>query len=136
MARKTRFDAILLLQIAVGFFLVTLGIAGLMSYNTTLSEAARALNRIFGRTNNPLNLIIAIIEVVAGAVLVLDLFVTLAGRLQFWTTLFIVVLWVAQIVVVFFVNNLIEPDFITWLNRLSMDLIILVGLWMINRRYA
>jgi len=136
MARKTRFDAILLLQIAVGFFLVTLGIAGLMSYNTTLSEAARALSRIFGRASNPLNLIIAIVEVVAGAVLVLDLFVTLAGRLQFWTTLFIAVLWVVQIVVVFFVNNLLAPDFITWLNRLSMDLIILVGLWMVNRRYA
>ena len=136
MAKRRAFEINNLLQISVGLFLITLGIAGLVHYNSSTVEVGRALSRLFGKANDPLNLIIAIVEVVAGAVVVLDLFVKLAGRAQFWLTLIILVLWVAQIVVFSFVNDILEPDVVTWLNRLSVDLIILVGLWIVNRKYA
>ena len=136
MAKKYAFQVNDLLQVSIGLFLITLGIAGLVHYNSTGAEVGRALNRLFWRANDPLNLIIAIVEVVAGAVVVLDLFVRMAGRVQFGLTLIILILWLVQIVVFSFVNDIFEPDFITWLNRLSVDLIILVGLWIVNRKYA
>ena len=136
MTRRHSFDPNHLLQIAVGVFLVTFGITGLVHYNTTLAEAGRAMNQLFGRPNDPLNLIVAVIEVAAGLVVVMELFVRLKGRLNFWLTLIIAALWLVQIVAAFFLNDIFEPDFVTWLNRLSVDLIILVALWIINRKYA
>ncbi len=41
-----------------------------------------------------------------------------------------------QIVISFFAYDIFEPDFWLWLNRLAMDLIVLLAHWLINRRYA
>jgi hypothetical protein len=33
-------------------------------------------------------------------------------------------------------NGIFDPNFIVWLNGLSVSLIVLVGLWIVARRYA
>ena len=76
MARtRTSFDATLLMQIAVVLFLITLGIVGIMYYNSRLGEWGRSIDRFFGRPSNPVNIIVAVAELVAGIIIGFALFV-------------------------------------------------------------
>jgi hypothetical protein len=133
---KSLGDASLILQIALVLFLITLGIVGLTEYNSNLNQLGRSLNRLIGRADNPINLIVAIAELVAGILIGLALFVPLEKRIVWIACLIIAILWIIKILWVFVFNNAFEPDFIVWLNALSADLIVLVGLWITGRRYA
>lgn len=135
-ARSSGFDATLLIQIALVLFLITLGIVGLTEYNSRLSELGRSLNRLFGRADNPVNLIVAIAELVAGIIIGLALFVPIERRVIWVCCIVIVILWIINILFVFFFNNTFAPDFAIWLNGLSADLIILAALWLVTQRYA
>ncbi len=129
-------DATLILQIAVAVFLITLGIVGLAQWNSRLAEFGRSLNRLIGRSDNPVNLIVAIAELVAGILIALALFLPIERRVIWIAGLVIAILWIIKILWVFVFNNAFEPDFASWLNALSADLIILVALWITARRYA
>jgi len=137
MAKRTvSFDAVSVLQIVVAVFLFTLGLIGIVDWNSNLAQFGRSLNRLFGRADNPLNLVIAIVEMAAGVIVFIALFVTVANRLIYVLTLIIAILWVVEIIIAFFGQDPFQPDFLVWLNRLAADVIILLSLWLINRRYA
>jgi hypothetical protein len=137
MARKTgAFDTFSVMQILVAVFLITLGLIGIIDWNTNLSQFGRSLNRLFGRANDPFNMIVAIVELIAGAIIGVGLFVTLKSRLLFWATIVIAILWAVEIIIGFIAQGAFEPDFVVWLNRLTADLIVLAALWLVNRRYA
>jgi hypothetical protein len=135
-ARSSGFDATLLLQIALVLFLITLGIVGLAEYNSRLNELGRSLSRLFGRPDNPVNLIVAIAELVAGILIGVALFAPIGRRVIWVACIIIGVLWIINILWVFFFNNAFEPDFAIWLNGLSADLIVLAVLWLVAQRYA
>jgi hypothetical protein len=134
--RSTSFDSVIVLQIVVAVFLFTLGLIGLIGWNSNLSEFGRGLNRLFGRANDPFNLIVAILELASGVVVIGGLFVTASNRLLYVLTFVIAILWVVEIIIEFFAQSPFEPNFIVWLNRLAADVITLGALWLINRRYA
>jgi len=124
------------LQIVVAAFLITLGLVGLVHWNSDLAQLGRGINRVFGRANNPLNLIAAIAERVAGLIVLAGVFFSVKSRLLYAATLVIAILWAVRIVAGFFARNVFEPDFLIWLHRLTADLIILLALWLVNRKYA
>jgi uncharacterized membrane protein YphA (DoxX/SURF4 family) len=137
--KKAVFDAgttLLVLQIVVAAFLITLGLVGLIHWNSDPSRFGRGLTRAFGGTNNPFSLIVAIVELLAGLIVLAGAFARMRGRLLFAATLVIAILWAVQIVISFFARDIFEPDFWIWLNRLAMDLIVLLALWLLNRKYA
>ena len=125
-----------ILQVVIAVFLLTLGLIGIIHYNSELAQIGRGLNKLFGRANNPLNLVAPIVELVAGAIVLAGVFFTVRSRLLFTATLVIAILWIIQIVLSFFAGNFAEPDLVVWLNRLSLDLIVLFALLLINRKYA
>ncbi|HTO24028.1 MAG TPA: hypothetical protein VMQ10_16255 [Spirochaetia bacterium] len=134
--RSVSFDAITVLQIVVAVFLFTLGLIGLVDWNSSLAQFGRSVNRFFGRADNPLNLIVAVVEMAAGVIVFIALFITVANRLIYVLTLIIAILWVVEIIVAFFGQDPFKPDFLVWLNRFAADVIILLSLWLINRKYA
>ena len=134
--RSVTFDAVTVLQIVVAVFLFTLGLIGLVDWNSGLAQFGRSVNRLFGRADNPLNLIVAIVEMAAGVIVFIALFITVANRLIYVLTLVIAILWVVEIIVAFFGQDPFKPDFLVWLNRFAADVIILLSLWLINRKYA
>jgi len=134
--RTLSFDAVSVLQIVVALFLFTLGIIGIADWSSEASQFGRGLTRLVGGSNNPVNIAVAVVELAAGVVVFGALFITLRSRLVYWLTIIIAALWVLEIVVGFLAHGIFQPDFIIWLNRLSADLIILAGLWLINRKYA
>ncbi len=136
-ARVTiRFDALFVLQCVVAVFLVTLGLMALLEYDSDWSRFARDVNRLFGRANDPLAVIVAIVEIVAGALVFAALFVPVKRRWLYLTTLVIAIVWAVWIVVDLVVNRAFQPSFLAWLNQLASDLVLLLALWLINRKYA
>jgi hypothetical protein len=139
MARRNVFDmgtTVFILQIVVAAYLITLGLLGIIYWQSGGAQFVRDLNRAFGGSNNPFSLIVAIVELAAGAIVALGLFISVRSGLLAGATLVIAILWVIQIIIVFFARNIFEPEFLVWLNRLAADLIVLLALWLINRKYA
>jgi uncharacterized membrane protein YphA (DoxX/SURF4 family) len=139
MARRNVFDigtTIFILQIVVAAYLITLGLLGIIYWQSGGAQFVRDLNRAFGGSNNPFSLIVAIVELAAGVIVALGLFTSVRSGLLAAATLVIAILWVIQIIIVFFARNIFEPEFLVWLNRLAADLIVLLALWLINRKYA
>jgi len=129
-------DGTMLMQVAVALFLITLGIIGIVYYNSRFSEWGRSIDRFFGRADNPINIVVAIAELVAGIVIGLALFVPVSGRAAWIASLVMVIVWIVKILWIYFLNSIFDPTFIIWLNGLSVSLIVLIGLWVVNRKYA
>jgi uncharacterized membrane protein YphA (DoxX/SURF4 family) len=124
------------LQLVVAAYLITLGLIGILHWNSGLAEFARGFNRAFGGSSSTVNLIIAIVELAAGVIVLAGVFMRTSSRLLYATTMIIAILWLIQIFVNFFAQDIFEPSVWVWLNRLAADLIILLALWLINRKYA
>jgi hypothetical protein len=131
-----RFDALFVLQVVVAVFLFTLGLMAVIRYDSGLARFGRDLNRALGGTNNPFNIIVAVVEMVAGVLILAALFVPVKTRWLYWTTLVVAIVWAVRIVLFLFAGDIFEPTFLVWLNRLAADLVLLLALWMINRKYA
>ena len=136
--RKARegFEVSLVLQIVMAVFLITLGLIGIINWDSGLAQFGRDLSRVFGRPNNPINLIAAIVELVAGVIVLAAVFVYVRSRVLFVATLVIAILWVVRIFISLFAQDIFEPNFLVWLNRLAADSIVLTALWLVNRKYA
>jgi hypothetical protein len=131
-----RVDTLFVLQIVVAVFLLTLGLMGLVDYDSGWSRLGRDVNRLFGGANNPITVIVAVVELVAGVLLAAALFVPVRTRWLYWTTLVIAIAWAVWIVLDLFINGIFEPSFLKWLNQLAETLVLLLALWLINRKYA
>lgn len=125
-----------MLQIVLGVFLITLGLVGIVHWDSNLAQVGRGLNRAFGRANDPVNLFVSIAELIAGGIVIAGVFWGLRSRLLYVATLVIAVLWAVRLVLAFLARDIFEPDFLVWLNRLAADLIVLLALWLVNRKYA
>lgn len=129
MARRG-FDITLILTLLVGAFLLLDGIAGLTQANSFFGEVGRAL----GARGSTVNLVVAIIEVVAGALLLLSLVVSL-GELERYLGLGITIAWAVVTVLTFVVNNF-APETLNWWIGLVEYLIILAVIWQVTARKA
>ena len=137
MARsRSSSDLTTILQIIVAAFLITLGLIALIHYDSDPARLGRGMNRMFGRSGDPLNLVVAIAEIVAGGIVFAGVFFAVHNRLLYGATLVIAILWIIQIILSFFASNFAQPDLVVWINRLAADLIVLLALWLINRKYA
>jgi len=79
---------------------------------------------------------VGILEVVAGVIVFAGVFFAVQSKLLYAATLVIAILWTIQIILSFFASNFAEPVLAVWINRLAADLIVLLSLWLINRKYA
>lgn len=120
------------LQILVAVLLLVFGIEFLTSYNSTGNEIMRSVSKAFGGNNNVVPVIFAVIEIVVGALLILEFFMPVATRFVFFAMIVICVMWIISIVMAFFANNLLEPNFFSWMKSLSIELILLITFWLVG----
>lgn len=123
-----------LLQLFAGIFLITTGILGIIHYNSDFQQFGRAVNSLFGKSNNPLNLILAIVELAGGIIITLKLFVALGKQLMTIATLAVIAVWIIKAVMAYFTKDIFEPDFIIWLNGLAAYVLFIMVFWTINRQ--
>jgi hypothetical protein len=120
---QRRAGIVLILGLLVGAFLVLDGIAGILEADSMVSRIAGAFNSS-GRT---IAIVVAIVELVAGAMLLLSQFLSL-GQLESVLKIGILIAWVVVIVLVLFVGGA-NVDSLAWWRSLVQYAIILVAIW-------
>ncbi len=136
MASTRRTGSFFLLQIAVGLFFLLMGLQGIINYDSYGSQATRLVNNLFGNNNNIINIIVSVGALVSGVLILGGLFVPLKNSTLMVATLIVFIFWVVKIAYFYFANNLMEPDLISWLQKLSLDFVVLMSVWIINRKYS
>jgi hypothetical protein len=134
-AKKLSYEGTVLLQLGVGVFLATLGIAGITSWDSNLKELGRAVSRLFGGRNDPTALVLSIVELAAGVVVVGALLVRRKNRALALAIVVVAALWLAYLAIAA-IRTAFDPDFVSWLHELAVNLLALVALWVVSRRYA
>ncbi len=136
MSAKKYQGSYFLLQIAVGIFFLLLGLQGIMHYNSDISGLGRALAKTFGGKVNYISITIAVLELISGVIILGGLFVPMKNSTLMIASLAVFIFWAVRIAYFFFVNNFTEPDLLTWLQRLSLDCVVLMSVWIIQRKYS
>lgn len=136
MASNRRTGSFFLLQIAVGMFFLLMGLQGIINYDSYGSQATRFVNDLFGNSNNIINIIVSVGALVSGVIILGGLFIPLKNSTLMVATLIVFIFWALKIVYFYVANNLMEPDLITWLQNISLQFVILMSVWIINRKYS
>jgi hypothetical protein len=133
MAKKSivSISSLFFLQLCLGVFFLMLGIMGLGDYNAKFSEVAR----FFGR-DDTMRVIMSVAELVMGVILVLGLFISVSADLTKVFAFALFALWAIYLVINFFLNDsFLQPNTVVWLYNISWQAVILVGLWVVGRKY-
>jgi uncharacterized membrane protein YphA (DoxX/SURF4 family) len=126
---RTQSIAIFLLRISLGVFFLVLGIQGLMMHTSRTSE----IFRWFGR-NDTLSIIVSVIQVLAGSLLIIGLFVPVGSGIFRLLSLGVLILWGVYMVMTLFLKNFLQPDTLSWLYKTSWSCIILTSLWIVTAK--
>ncbi len=135
MSTKRYQGSYFLLQIAVGLFFLLLGLQGIMHYNSDISGAGRAIAKVLGGKASYISITIAVLELISGVIILGGLFVPMKNSTLMIASLVVFVFWAVRIAYLFFVNNFTEPDLLIWLQKLSLDCVVLMSVWIIHRKY-
>ncbi|MFP4364295.1 MAG: hypothetical protein ACLFR1_10555 [Spirochaetia bacterium] len=129
-------NSLFFLQLSVAIFFLASGILGLAEYNSTANEVARGISQLLGgSTNQTVNVIIYIVEVISGAIILISLFVPTSTRMLYFATIAILIIWIIKMIYTHIGGGIFEATFLIWLQRLSVDLIVLTSIWVITGRY-
>lgn len=135
MARTNAIGSLVILQLALGCFFLIMGLEEVLYHNSTVGQFVSGLGKVFGDTKYPLEMTIAIIEIIVGVVVILSLFVQFPKGLFNLAILIVFVLWAVKIVYVHFITKeVFTPSWLTWLKGFSLDLIVLLSVWLVRGR--
>ena len=134
--KKVSLGSDTILQVVVGLALFFIGLLTIINYNSTGREVQRVLTDAFGGKSDVLDLIFGVLLLVSGVFVAGALVLPLENKLLFLMTLLAFVVWAIRIILIYFVNDIFEPDFVNWVAPLCVDFIVLTALWMVNRKYA
>lgn len=112
---------------------VSLGILGIDQYNSGGAEFLRGLNSALGGSNRIFPIVMAVIELLAGVLLIVSLFGIMSEGLSKILLLVVFVFWAINIALGYFLEGIFEPTFIKWLAGVSPQLVILTALWIVYR---
>jgi uncharacterized membrane protein YphA (DoxX/SURF4 family) len=130
---KKSINSIFFLQLSLALMFIAIGILGLTNYNSEFSQIGRSMGKLFGKSNNIIPILFSIIQLLAGVLLLLSLFMNLSNKLLSLSLLVIFVFWAVNIALAFFTKELFRPDFIVWLSKVAPQLVILSSLWLVYR---
>lgn len=117
-----------ILIVLVGAFMLLSGIGSLTGERSGMNTF---LNDI-GARDNTLNIIIAVLQIVGGALLIVSRFISI-GALDGILRISLLVIWIIVMLFGFILNGRIENiDTLAWWSGLVNSSIILVILWMIK----
>jgi hypothetical protein len=124
-------DSKFFLQLSLGAFFLILGIKGFGDYDSGLSKFLRA----FGN-DDTFKAVIAVVELIMGGILVAGLFFTVPANLARIMFLALFVIWAGIILYFNVIGTEIEDNFVPWCYEISWRCVILVGLWIVGKKYA
>ena len=134
MRERNGYGSVFLLQIFIALFFALSGLLYLTGYNTAGAQFIRGVGKLFGK-NDLWRVIIALIQLFSGLILFVGTFIRSNQKSMFFASLAITILWVVNIGIQYFMESFLHPSLMIWLRDLSMQMIILSGLWAIAKQY-
>lgn len=125
--------SLLLLKLSLALMFIAFGLVGIINYNSDLANFGRSVNKLFGQSNDIIPILFAVLELIAGILLMASIFSGIPSRILSVALLVIFIFWVVYIVMNYFMEGFAEPDFLIWLKNVSPQLVALSGLWIITR---
>lgn len=136
MSDKTFFRPVTLLALALGLLFIVTGLSALIDFNSQGAQFTRGLGGFFGgdKALQLVPAVIAVLEIAAGAVLVLTPLGVLQSGLQKILLFVIAILWIGKTIYFdFLTGKVFTPTVLAWLSIFSLDLTILAGLVTVAR---
>lgn len=130
---KNSVNSIFFLKLSLALMFIAIGIVGITHYNSGISQFGRSINGLFGKNNNIIPILFAVLELVAGVLLLASLFTSLPGKFLSIAMIVIFIFWALTLIMNYFTEGLFKPDFIIWLSEVSPQLVILSALWIVVR---
>ena len=113
-----------------------MGLQGILNYDSPGNQMTRFFNDFLGNNSTIINLAVSILALISGLILLGGIFIPFKNSTLMIATLIVFIFWALKIAYFYFVNNFTEPGLIPWLQNLSVDCVILMSVWTINRKYA
>jgi len=132
---KKDVHVVLLLKISIALMFVAAGLVGITHYQSDVSQFSRSVGKLFGAQNNVIPILFAVFQLVAGVILLLTLFVKMSPNFISISILIIFIVWAVSILINYFIDGFMKPDFIRWLANVSPQLVILSALWILFRSH-
>jgi uncharacterized membrane protein YphA (DoxX/SURF4 family) len=121
-----------ILIILVGAFMLLSGIDMLTNNTKGLGGFQHNVSKALGGSGNTVNIIIAVLEITAGALLILSRFMSI-GALDSFLRIAVFIFWIVLMVLGLILgDNIKRIDTLGWWSELVSQSIILVILWMIK----
>ena len=131
--KKSTYGSVFFLQLSLALLFVAMGVLGLMNFSSGSSEFMRNANKLLGRSNDLVPIIMAIVQLLAGCLLFLSCFIKVSNGLLNVLLLIIFVFQIASVIMSYFMSGFLEPSFIKWLASLSPQLVVVSALWVVFR---
>ena len=133
--KKNTLGSLELLQLIAGIALFLVGLLAVVNYNSSGRELGRAVTQFFGGKSDALDLVFGILLLISGVFVTTAMVLPLDRKLLMLATLIAFLVWAIRIVLVYFAADIFEPNFLVWVAPLSIDLIVLMVLWVVCRKY-
>lgn len=125
--KRKQMDIRLILTVLVGALLLLDGVAGVARADSFAGQFSRAV----GAQGSTINLVVAVVELVAGALILMGLFIDL-GQLSRTIGIGVFILWILVMITRFLINDF-QPDTLGWWIQLLNYSIILAAIWLLRR---
>lgn len=122
------------LQLALGVMFLALGILGISNYSSDLAQVGRALGNLFGSSSGTFTIVVSVIQLAAGIFLLIDLFAGISSGIVTLVQMVIFILFLINMLLRFFLNGFLEPDFFPWLAAVGKESVILASIWVVRGR--
>ena len=125
-----------LLSLALGLFLVIVGVQGLAQGNA-LSRSLQSIATFLGGSQEPafLSITFYILEIISGAVLFLTPLGFLQPNVAGIGVLFVDLVWLGKTLLDFFIyGKPFQPNAFDWWRGLSLNVVILISIWHLRPR--
>ena len=128
------FNIVGVLIILVGAFMLLDGIGALTDNTQGFGGFSHDISRAFGKAGNTVAIILAVVEVAAGALLILSRFVSI-GALDSGLRIAVFIFWIVVMIFALVLgDNIKAVDTLGWWKALVNHLIILLILWLMTDR--
>ncbi|MFQ3621134.1 MAG: hypothetical protein SNJ78_09335, partial [Spirochaetales bacterium] len=84
--------------------------------------------------NDTLNIIISVLQIIAGAVLCFGALIPVNRSFAWVLPIGVLVLWGIYMVMTLFVQGFLKPDVLSWLYKTAWSFIIFTSLWIVADR--
>jgi len=133
MERNNFLSARSLLGLSLGAYFLLSGIIGMVDYSSNIAQLSRSIDGLFGGGSSVYGLVVAIISIISGVILLLTPFGLLKAGVQTVFVTVLCILWIVSMMFSHFIDTRVfQPAALAWLHRFSIDLIILVSIWLLR----